>query len=130
MDLRIGTAICAEKHFSHTFRTPFSPGQIFGLVPINYSILNAVELDTCLLNLHCDDGESFPSASIRGCLTHLLDCVRVDVSSSITGRVGNPNLGLFISYKKKGDVVGIYSGISSSTEFNDSLYLFQLDVIS
>ena len=61
MDLRTGTATCVEKHFSHKFRTPFSPGQIFGLVPIDYRSLNSAELDICLLYSHCVDGDLFPS---------------------------------------------------------------------
>ena len=101
MDLSLGTATCAENHFSHKFRMPFSLGQIFGSVAINYSCMNAAELDVCLLNTHCDDGDISPPLNIRIDLSPLLSAVWVEKSASISGRAGNPNIGLFISKKKK-----------------------------
>ena len=130
MDLTIGTATCIEKHFSHKFRTPFSQGQIFGSVAIDYCALSAGEPDVCLLHSRMVEGDSFPALAIRSGLCHLPLGCRVVVSEHISSRDGNPNLGLLILSKKKGEVVGIYSGTSTRLECNDSLYLFQLDTLS
>ena len=129
MEIGTGTAMTAEKHFSHDFRMPFTSGQIFGVVPIDYSKLSAWELDTCLVHSRSADGDSFPSASVRKGLAHLLDGVHVKDSVAISSRNGGLCSGLFVCTKviKKGDVVGIYAGTATRSEGNDSLYLFQLE---
>ena len=129
MNLASGTAMTAGKHFSHDFRMPFTSGQILGIIPVDYSTLSAWELDLCLVHTNVREGDTFPSGVVRKNLEHLLDKVQVKVSPVIKGKGNNLSLGLFTSKKliTKGEVIGIYSGIATCSEGNDSLYLFQLD---